>query len=170
MTAGSRSASERRPLLADDAIDHVAGAIGFCPRAERLLNLRVEPLFGGSPSLDYPEVDPSEGGRALKRLKFAEGDAGMVLVHRHQKRTNDTPVQSARPLEELDAVHPGQAKVGCHERHVVALVSQLLEEVEPGLGRARPSPGNRRHTSFGVRVRAPLAPPDCCRSRAEPDP
>src|SRR5215217_5638816 len=126
----------RLPSLADDAVDHVARTIGLRPRTQRLLHLRVEPLFGGGPPLRHPEVDPPERSRALKRFKFAEGNVSMVLVHLHHQHTNYIPVQRPRSLEELDPIHAWQSEVGCHERHVVALLSQPLEEVEPGLGRA----------------------------------
>ena len=54
------------------------------------------------------------------------------------------PRCNARPLEVLDAVHSGQPEVGCHERHVVASVSQPRERVEPGLGRV-----GRQHPVVG---------------------
>jgi hypothetical protein len=96
----------------------------------------VKQLFGRDPSLHDPEVYPPECGRALKGFQLTEGNTGPAAVHRDQQRTNGTPVQRVRPLEELDAVHSGQSEVGCHERHIIASVSQLREEVDPGLGRA----------------------------------
>jgi hypothetical protein len=123
-------------VLAYDAVDHVAHAIGFRPGTQRFLHLRVEPLFGGCPTLDHPEVDPPEDGSVPQRVQLAEGDAGVVLVHRYQERANGARVQSVRPFEELDAIHPRQSEVGRDERHIFVTISQPLEDLEPDPRRA----------------------------------
>ena len=49
-----------------------------------------------------------------------------MLVHRQRKRANDTPMQSVRPLQELDAVDPRQSDIGRDERHVEVSLQRTL--------------------------------------------
>ena len=55
----------RRPLLPNDAKDHMVQAMGPGPGAESLLHLRVEPLFRRDPALHKGKIDPAEGGSTL---------------------------------------------------------------------------------------------------------
>ena len=145
--AGERLAqlvAVRRPGFADDTHDLMARAIRSRPRGECLLYLRVEQLLGSRPSLHDPEVDPSERGRTLKGFQRVEGNTGATPVHGDEQRTHGMPVHGTCLCQELDAIHPGQAQVGCHERHLFAALSQPLEGLKPGLGRT-----GRQHPIVG---------------------
>jgi hypothetical protein len=122
----------RRPLLADDPIDHMMGSVGDRPGAERLLHLRVQPLLGGDPALHQEEVDPAQRRRPPQCRQLAEGNTGVVAVHRHQQHPAGVPMQQVRPLQELHAV---QVQVGCHQRDLLAAVCQSLQDIQTGLGR-----------------------------------
>jgi hypothetical protein len=78
------------------------------PGAERLLHLRVQPLFWGGPFLHDREVDPAERGRPLQRRQLGEGDTSVVAVHGHKQDPAGAWVQQVRPPQELHAVHAGQ--------------------------------------------------------------
>ena len=124
----------RRPLLADDAVDHMAWPVGHRPGAQCLLHLRVQPLLGSGPPLHHRKVDPAERSRPLQPCQLAEGNAGVVAVHGQQQDPAGIPVQQVRPLQELHAVHAGQVQIGCHQRNLLGVLCQPLQRVQAGLG------------------------------------
>jgi hypothetical protein len=127
----------RCPLLTDDSIHHVMRPVGDRPSAERLLNLRVEPLLRRDPPLDDPQVDLAQHGRPLQRLEFGQRNAGVVAVHRDQKHPAGVPVQPMCPLQELHPAHLGQTQIRGDQCYFTAVAREPLERREARFRRAR---------------------------------
>jgi hypothetical protein len=93
------------PRNAQVITDHRAAA-GLPADRPRLDDQGAQALGGA--------VDAAQRGRPLQRRQLAEGDAGVVAVHRHQQHPAGVPVQQVRPLQELHALHARQVLLAGH--------------------------------------------------------
>ena len=151
----------RGPLLADDSVHHMTRPMRDRPGRERLLDLRVEPLLRGDPSLHDREVDLSQRGRALKRRQVGQRDPRVVPIHGHQQHAPGTGMERVGSFEELNAVHAGQLQVGCHQRHLAAVVCQSLQLGQRVLGVCRRRvPGSHGRSGGPARLRPRDGPAD----------
>jgi hypothetical protein len=101
------------------------------PRTQRVLYLWVQPLFGGDPPFDDPEVDPSKGGRLLQRGQLAQRNLRVISIHRQQQHSARVSVQLVGQLKECHTIHAGQLQIGGDNGYLGALARQLLQAASP---------------------------------------